>query len=56
MDSQDDPIRHFARMVDFANALKPLPAQVLGHGYFVGVLWIAVDNRSLSRGIASHRL
>jgi uncharacterized protein (DUF433 family) len=33
MDAQDYPVRHFARMAQFATELKSLPAQVLGHGY-----------------------
>ena len=33
MDDQDYPVRHFARMAQFATELKSLPAQVLEHGY-----------------------
>jgi hypothetical protein len=50
MDAPDYPIRHFARMADFAAALKPLPAQVLEHSYSYesfGSWWATIRYRGM---------
>lgn len=50
MEPQDYPIAHFAAMTAIAKALKPLPAQILAHGYdysSFGSWWLVIHSRGI---------